>query len=155
MATQVSQLIKRMIKRITEMLPTLTEELLSQNFKRTSDLLEEIKQVEEGMSILALRLSDSLEAVEYVEEGIRIHESNPTQYRWEVHERYQDEFKMFKNDVQEGIINILTEMRTLEKHNAELKKLRDELSMLNERMIVVEYFKEYMKNLWANETDGA
>jgi hypothetical protein len=35
-----------------------------------------------------------------------------------------------------------------------LKKLRDEFSMLNERMIVVEYFKEFMKNLWANETDN-
>jgi hypothetical protein len=64
-----------------------------------------------------------------------------------VRDKFQDDLKVLKNDIQEGIINMLTERNSLKKHKVELKKLRDEFSMLNERMIVVEYFKEFMKNL--------
>jgi hypothetical protein len=143
MASEVTQIIQK----IMEMLPTLVEEFLKENFKKTSELLEEIDHVEEGMSNHAIRLSDYLDGVEYLEEGIRIHENNPTLYSWEVRDKFQDDLKVLKNDIQEGIINMLTERNSLKKHKAELKKLRDEFSMLNERMIVVEYFKEFMKNL--------
>jgi chromosome segregation ATPase len=111
--------------------------------------------IEEGLEQNCKTMSALLKEIESAEEEMRMHEKNLAAFCYEEKTtNSEDKLKELKNSIQEEIINLLLKRRTLNNLETELEELRDDLSVLNEKLDIVHNLKNTIETLWGIAIDA-